>query len=638
MMLAFFSMGQSPQALNYQAVARNAGGAALINSTVTVRIGIISGTATGVLEWEETHAVTTNSYGWFNLTIGQGTSTGNGAKASFALINWGISNHYCKVDVDPGTGFITLGEMQFLSVPYALYSSQAGNLSSPLSVNDLNDADTSGVVSGDVLKWNGTNWAPAKDIVLDSLTFALEGQHSINSDTALYAFQSLISSDSVIYSNYSDSASYADSAGYSLNSEHSIHSDTALYSLNCVSTTGNWTLQGNLGTNPAINFIGSTDATDLVMKTNNTERLRIKSDGKVGIGTASPVGSLHIVGNDGLIEEGTFGSGAAIGVSGAGTRMFWYPKKAAFRAGAVTGANWDDANIGNYSFATGYDTKASGQYSFAGGQTSLATADYAMAFGFNAIASGVGAVAIGSQATASGYSSIALGRGSVANDSGGVALTYHGSAGRYALAFGYYTSANGRYSVAMGTSASTNNHKGSFVFADLSKQSTLPTTLSSADNQFLAKASGGFIFYTDANTTMGVSLPAGGGSWASVSDKNKKGNFRKVNTGEILDKLAGLEITTWNYKTQDPSIRHMGPMAQDFYAAFGLGENETSISTIDIDGISLAAIQELEKKTQELKQKSEEIEKLRRMLKDLKAEKDLLEKRITRAEGLIESK
>jgi hypothetical protein len=397
-------------------------------------------------------------------------------------------------------------------------------------------------------------------------------------------------------------------------------------------------LSGNLGTNSAINFLGTTDANDLSVKTNNVERMRILSNGRIGIGTSTPAGALHIVGNDGLIDEGTFGSGAALSAAGAGTRMVWYPKKGAFRAGTVIGTNWDDVNIGNYSFATGYNTIANMPYSFAGGDGSIADNTNAMAFGFNAIASGNSAVAIGSQATASGYSSIALGRGSVASDSGAVALTYHGGATRYALAFGYYTNANGRYSVAMGSSASNALHKGSFIFADITKASTVQTTFNSADNQFLAKASGGFIFYTDMNSTMGVTLPAGGGSWATISDKTKKNNFKNVDVQQILDKVSKLEITTWNYKTQDPSIRHMGPMAQDFYSSFGLGENETSISTVDIDGINMASIQALEKITRELKQKSEQVEILKKNLEEMKKEKDLLEKRISRAEELIEKK
>ncbi len=59
----------------------------------------------------------------------------------------------------------------------------------------------------------------------------------------------------------------------------------------------------------------------------------------------------------------------------------------------------------------------------------------------------------------------------------------------------------------------------------------------------------------------------------------------------MLERLAKLPITTWNYKTDDPSIRHMGPMAQDFYAAFGLGKDDRHIAPLDANGVMLAALQ-----------------------------------------------
>jgi len=59
-----------------------------------------------------------------------------------------------------------------------------------------------------------------------------------------------------------------------------------------------------------------------------------------------------------------------------------------------------------------------------------------------------------------------------------------------------------------------------------------------------------------------------------------------------------IPLETWNYKTQVDDIRHIGPMAQDFYAAFGVGENDTTISTVDADGVALAAIQGLYQRLQ----------------------------------------
>ena len=101
--------GQAPQAINYQAIARDTTGAALSGAAITVRVGIISGSATGVLEWQELHSVTTNSFGWFNISIGQGISTGAGSVTSFSLINWGAANYYCKIEVNNGSGFRLMG-------------------------------------------------------------------------------------------------------------------------------------------------------------------------------------------------------------------------------------------------------------------------------------------------------------------------------------------------------------------------------------------------------------------------------------------------------------------------------------------------------------------------------------------------
>jgi hypothetical protein len=89
----------------------------------------------------------------------------------------------------------------------------------------------------------------------------------------------------------------------------------------------------------------------------------------------------------------------------------------------------------------------------------------------------------------------------------------------------------------------------------------------------------------------------------------------------VLAKVAAMPVMTWNYRTQDESIRHIGPTAQDFRAAFGLGENNKTISTIDPSGVALAAIQGL---VEEIKLRDEKIAKLeagrRAEIDELKAE------------------
>ena len=90
-----------------------------------------------------------------------------------------------------------------------------------------------------------------------------------------------------------------------------------------------------------------------------------------------------------------------------------------------------------------------------------------------------------------------------------------------------------------------------------------------------------------------------GGAWTNASDRNVKANFAPVDSRAVLDKVLGLPISTWNYKAEDAATRHLGPMAQDFAAAFALGSDDKSISTVDEEGVALAAVQGLYQVMQE---------------------------------------
>ena len=153
---------------------------------------------------------------------------------------------------------------------------------------------------------------------------------------------------------------------------------------------------------------------------------------------------------------------------------------------------------------------------------------------------------------------------------------------------GYNNSASGNCSVALGAQASDAGYNNNFVWSD---GSTLFT--STAVNTFSVLATNGARFVTSSNGSTAAYLPGGSGSWISVSNKNLKENYQEVDTVQVLEKVASMPLETWNYKAQDASIRHMGPYAQDFYAAFSLGEDPLGINTIDIDGVNFAAIQGL---------------------------------------------
>jgi hypothetical protein len=106
-----------------------------------------------------------------------------------------------------------------------------------------------------------------------------------------------------------------------------------------------------------------------------------------------------------------------------------------------------------------------------------------------------------------------------------------------------------------------------------------------------------------------------GGVWTNASDENLKENFKSVDGEELLEKIDELPIRQWNYKNESDDVTHIGPTAQDFQEAFGVGSDGKSISTIDPSGIALAAIKELNKQNQELKEQSRDLKEQNALLK-----------------------
>ena len=267
-------------------------------------------------------------------------------------------------------------------------------------------------------------------------------------------------------------------------------------------------------------------------------------------------------------------SGEGVPGEGAGTRMMWYPRKAAFRAGYINGTQWDAANIGSYSVAIGENVRASG--------------DNGVAFGKNATAAGSSTFAAGEDVTASGAASVALG--------------YH---------------------------AHTNARQGSFVFADRSSVDSLRAGVNHSANW---RTSGGFRIFTTSNLSTGVTIQSGasvsnwgqsgavistqvgamlttGGVWQNASDVNRKHLFENVAGEDVLTRLRSLPIRSWSYRSESDEVRHLGPTSQDFRRAFGLGSDEKSIGTVDADGVALAGVQALDARTLEQARRIEALER-----------------------------
>ncbi len=285
-----------------------------------------------------------------------------------------------------------------------------------------------------------------------------------------------------------------------------------------------------------------------------------------------------------------------------------------------TAMGWYTKALGLASTTMGFSTKASGEYSLATGNGSVASGQYATAIGRLATSSGINSFAWGNSATASGNHSLALGEGTMSTNT-------------YAVSIGSYVYATGSNSVAIGYNVSTNSKAGSFIFGDnLGDSSPGEVTQSSASQEMTMRFAGGYRLFSNSALSAGVTLAAGGNSWSSVSDSAKKENFKSVNGEDVLLKIRNFRLTSWNYKGQDKQqFRHYGPMAQDFYNAFGhdgIGTigNDTTIASADFDGVNLIAIQALEKRTQDLQKENTD---LKSKLATMEARLQKLEQRLT---------
>jgi trimeric autotransporter adhesin len=240
------------------------------------------------------------------------------------------------------------------------------------------------------------------------------------------------------------------------------------------------------------------------------------------------------------------GEGSEIGAGGANVFGSTIAGNDSFvGAGDQNAVNADEAFIGS----GGDNTigSAASYSSILGGNRNNVTAEYA------SILAGFGNAATGT------YSIVAGGDGDTAGGTLSFAAGYHADAA----------------------------HSGSFVWSDYSSGST--TVKDVAANQFVVRASGGTTIYSNEGATSGVSLSAGSGTWASLSDRAAKTDVVPLDDASILAKVSSLPISAWQYKTER-GVRHVGPMAQDFFAAFGTGKDDRHITSIDEDGVALASV------------------------------------------------
>ncbi|RYU92642.1 tail fiber domain-containing protein [Emticicia agri] len=257
---------------------------------------------------------------------------------------------------------------------------------------------------------------------------------------------------------------------------------------------------------------------------------------------------------------------------------------------------------GNYSMAAGLSSRASGYASTAMGNYTHATGTHATALGYNTTSSGLSALSAGSHSIASGRNAFAMG-------------DYAYATGDLSTAIGASVVASGYASTAIGTALSTNGQWGAFVIGDTDPDNE-GTTFCDTPEQFVARFRNGFYLYTggSANPRTGVRMHNGQSAWSSVSDSTKKEKFLRADGESFLLRLRSLRLGSWNYKQKrhtNPE-RFYGPMAQEVFAAFGRDTygtigNDTTVSTMNMDGLLFIFAQALEKRTHELKAENEHL-------------------------------
>jgi hypothetical protein len=296
----------------------------------------------------------------------------------------------------------------------------------------------------------------------------------------------------------------------------------------------------------------------------------------------------------------------------------------------VAGGDSNQAGGSWSNVAGGASNSASGSWSnVAGGDSNSANGSQ------SSVGGGTANIAAGGDSTVPGGNGN-LANGARSNIAGGIGNLTNGSGS--SIAGGTFNNASGATSFVAGGNSNTASgntsfaaghfaqalHNGTFVWAD-DNPFPFPSTRA---NEFSARATGGVRFVSgidgSGNPNAGVSLAPGSGSWSSLSDRAMKQDFAAVDGGWLLDRIAALPVSTWSYKAQNPGIRHLGPTAQDFARAFGLGESKRRIDSIDSEGVSLAGIQALVKV---VRTQQGQIRAQQRTLDVLKAEVARLQRR-----------
>jgi len=328
LVITLITFAQAPQGFNYQATVRNSSGALIVNQNVNFKFNIMLNSATSLPVFSETHMAPTDDLGQVNLVIGTGTAT----TGSFSTINWGTGNYYLGIELNTGSGYVAMGTTQLLSVPYALYANSSGNsqattpnLASVLAVNnsanntkitnlanptDNQDAVTKSYLDNlDSSKWlkNGNN------------LFYNGGNVGIGTNNPTFGLEvvsnSLEARRGIMMAHYTDNnnasqimlSKYRGSYTQPQNVQNTDYTGTLIFTAYNGQTsstelpTGSALIGSRISGNVSSNSVpqdlyfatgNSTTQTDPYQQ--NTVRMVISNNGNVGIGTTTPLRTLHV--------------------------------------------------------------------------------------------------------------------------------------------------------------------------------------------------------------------------------------------------------------------------------------------------------------------------------------------------------
>ena len=650
--------------INYQAVARNNDGTVLAKQNVKVRISILGGSTNGTVQYLENHDLITNTLGLFTLQIGKGAPS----QGTLAGVPWQNANQYLRVELAIGGGsFTDLGTTQLMSVPYALFSANG----TPGPIGPVGPAGPTGAQGP--IGLNGPAGAtgpigltgPAGPMGLQGLTGAIGAQGPVGAigpagpqgpigiqgpigatgatgtqgpigltgpagPIGIQGVPGAVGPQGAVGATGPagpigpqgiPGSIAASPAGGDLTGNYPDPVVSKIQSVAVANTapTLNQVLKFD-GTNWKPDNVSGDDlgnhTATLPLKLNNqpitnngSNGLTLEDNGALTLKTSinNTINTAKFDNSGGLVLPGKFLTGT-IPVEGPGTRLMWYPKKGALRVGNAVATEWDDLNIKDYSYAFGNQVTASGYGSVAFGDQVKVSSTVGVGFGSAVTVTGTAGFSAGASNTVGGFCGVALGYTTIANGQGSVAIGYRvESLEDYAVAIGYRGLAR---------------HEGALVLSDASSLSgnRADYTTSSAANQLTARYAGGFRLFTNDDMNVGVSLTPGDNSWNIISDSTKKERFISSNGEEMLLKLRPMRLGSWNYKVQrGANHRHYGPMAQDFYAAFGKDKYgtigcDTTIAQADMEGVLMIMVKALEKRTAE---QSVEIAKLKTQNQEL---------------------